>query len=274
MKKYFLILITISLISCDSIKEIEMKKQTRIIFLHHSTGNRIWRGALSKIADKLGLSGDVEKWFNNYNKKKNVNYIIKEREFPKASPYGWNNFPFDYYNIWVKNAGSSHYLGEPTLELLTKDYDVIIFKHCFPVSNMQESNSKADINSPEKTLNNYKLQYQAIKKKLLEFRSTKFLIWTPTAQLESQTNINEAQRAREFYEWVKNVWDTEGDNIFLWDFRKLQTEESLFFKDEYAETLNNSHPNKIFSSKVYPYFCKRIVDVIENRGDSTSRTGI
>ena len=32
--------------------------------------------------------------------------------FPKPNPYGWNNYPYDYYNIWVKNAGEELYMEE------------------------------------------------------------------------------------------------------------------------------------------------------------------
>ena len=260
-------------VSCNNSEEKKMDNQTNIIFLHHSTGNRIWRGGLSKIADKLGFNGDVSKWFDNYSQKNSKNYKITETNFPKESPYGWNNYPYDYYNIWVKNAGEKPYKEEPTLEILTKKYDVIIFKHCFPGSNIKPNDEQPDINSSKKTLDNYKLQYEALKKKMLEFPNTKFILWTLTAQLESQSGEGEAERANEFYEWVKTDWDNTGDNIYLWDFREFQVEGGLYFKNEYADAENNSHPNSNFSSKVAPYFCKRVVDIIEERGDMSNLTG-
>ena len=250
-----------------------MENQTNIIFLHHSTGRCIWNGDLSKIAKKLGFDGDVENWFDKYNNKNGKNYKITESDFPKKSPYGWNNYPYDYYNIWVKNAGDKPFKEEPTLEILTKQYDVIIFKHCFPVSNIKADSANPDIDSDIKTLGNYKLQYEALKKKLLEFPETKFILWTPTALVESRTSKDEAERANEFSEWVKTVWDTKDDNIFLWDFRELQVEGGLFFKNEFAVSANDSHPNSEFSKTVAPYFCKRIVEVTEGRGDITSLSG-
>ena len=36
--------------------------------------------------------------------------------FPKASPYGWHNYPYDYYDIWVKHAGNEPYMEEPSME--------------------------------------------------------------------------------------------------------------------------------------------------------------
>ena len=69
------------------------------------------------------------------------------------------------------------------------------------------------------------------------------------------------------------MWDVKDDNIFLWDFRELQVEGGLFFKNEFAVSANDSHPNSEFSKTVAPYFCKRIVDVIEGRGDIGNLTG-
>ena len=277
LKNLFILFFFLSLIvfnSCKNLEETKMENQTNIIFLHHSTGDRIWNGDLSKIQRKLGFfDGDVEKWFYKYNEKSSKNYNITETNFPKNEPYGWANYPFDYYNIWVKNAGPNAYKEEPTLEILTKKYDVIIFKHCFPVSSIQADSVSNDIDSDIRTLSNYKLQYDALKKKLLEFPETKFIVWTPTALVESRTNKEEAERANEFSEWVKTVWDTKGDNIFLWDFRTLQVEGGLFFKDEYAASPTDSHPGREFSKTVAPYFCNRIVNVIEGKGDISSLTG-
>ena len=52
----------------------------------------------------------------------------------------------------------------------------------------------------------------------------------------------------------------------------LQVEGGHFFKTSYAESNRNSHPNKEFSERL-SYFCNRIVNVIEGKGDNTSLTG-
>lgn len=270
---FFILLSIIIFSNCNNSEEVNMKDQTSIIFLHHSTGNRIWRGELSMVADKLGFSGDVIKWFDDYNKKNVKHYKIDETNFPKKSPYGWKNYPYDYYNIWVKNAGNTPYKDEPTLEILTAKYDVIIFKHCFPVSNIKPNDEAPDINSEVKTLDNYKLQYKTLKEKMLQFPDTKFIIWTPVAQIEKRTNPEEAERAQQFSNWIKTDWDVKGDNIYLWDFRELQVEGSLYFKNEYANSPTDPHPNEKFSHRIAPYFCKRVVDVVEGRGDSSSLSG-
>jgi hypothetical protein len=280
---FFLVfLIIIPLVSC---KKKEAEPDLSIIFLHHSTGSIIWRGesrsfankVAGRISDKLvkkmNSKGVLPSLFEAHNIENQVNYQIEEMAFPKQKPYGWNNFPYDYYNIWVKNEGETAYMEEPTLEMLTREYQLIIFKHCFPVSNIEEDLATPDINSKTKTLANYKLQYAAIKEKLHEFPSTKFILFTGAVQVKANNTEEKAKRAREFFEWVRQEWDEAGDNIYLWDLSSLQTEGGLYFKDEYALSPENSHPNGDFAGMAVELLFNRIIDVAENDGKGTLLTG-
>ena len=248
------------LTSCDS----NSKEMQKILFLHHSTGAGIWMGNTNKYIYKLTKNGDVKSFFQDYNKKNKSNYHISDLIFPKKEPYGWKNYPYDYYNIWVKNAGNNPYNEEPTLEILTAEYDVIIFKHCYPVSRIQEDTGHPDINSEEKRLENYKLQYNALKEKMHQFPQTRFIVWTPAAMVKSGITEVEAKRAFEFYRWVKDEWDEKGDNIFLWDFYNYETEGKLYLLEKYAHSKDNSHPGKEFSGRIAPLFGNFIIDVIKN----------
>ena len=109
----------------------------KIVFLHHSTGHVVWLGTTSKWSAKIFGTSAVKSAIDALNEKNGTDYEIEEMFFPTTNEgYPWANYPYDYYNIWVKNAGDAPYQGEPTLEMLTKDYDVIVFKHCFPVGNI------------------------------------------------------------------------------------------------------------------------------------------
>ena len=230
----------------------------RILFLHHSTGECVWNGG-------------VAAWFDAYNTAHKTAYAITERAFPKESPYGWANYPYDYWNIWVNSAGPKPFKQEPTLEMLTPQYDVIVLKHCFPVSNIEADDGPGDVASDAKCLANYKLQYAALKKKMREFPKVRFIVWTGAAQVKGDTDEASAGRARDFFNWVRTTWDEKGDNIFLWDFQRLETEGGLYLKAAYAS--GDAHPNEAFSKRVAPLFGRRVVDVIEGRGDSASLTG-
>jgi len=248
-------------------------KAAKIVFLHHSTGQVVWTGSTSKVRFKLTGKGDVQNGISEYNRSDNASLEIEEVAFPTGNDYPWDNYPYDYHNIWVKHAGDAPYRGEPTLEMLTKRYDVIIWKHCFPVGNILPDTGRADVDSDAKRLENYKLQYAGLKDKMRSFPDTKFIVWTGAALTRGSTSGEEAQRARQFFDWVKSEWDEPGDNIFVWDFYELETEGGLYLKDTYASAPSDSHPRSDFAGRVAPLLVRRIVDVVQGRGDSTSLTG-
>lgn len=219
------------------------------IFLHHSTGGCIWDGGVSE-------------YFDDYNNQNNTDYQIAEMEYP-AGDYGWENNPYDYWNIWVNNSEQPEYLGQQTLDTLTADYDVIIWKHCFPVGYIEEDSGSGDVTSTDKTVINYQLQYNALKQKMYEYPDTRFIVWTAAAMIQAETNNTYAERTTEFVNWVKNTWDEPGDNVYVFDFYGLETEGELYMKDEYAD--GDSHPNDTFSATVAPEFAQKVIDVIEGK---------
>lgn len=260
MKKILAIITLITLTGCANNKSME-----KAIFLHHSTGYSVWLGKTNNYIYKLTGKGDVQKHIGKYNRANKTNYRVNERFYPAKDPYGWKNYPYDYYNIWVKNSGNDPYLNEPTLEILTREYDLIIFKHCFPVSRIQPDSGFPDIDSDIKSLENYKLQYGALKTKLRQFPGNKFVVWTPAVNTRNVLSEDEAIRTREFRDWIVNEWDEKGDNIFVWDFYSLETEGGLYLAEKYAVSTDNPHPNREFSGRVAPLFGQFIIDVFESK---------
>lgn len=268
--------------SCNrTSKQSDMK----VIFLHHSVGETLWNGRppslLTRAAKKINIKlakmvspkPQMQLLFKDYCNVSMKNYLIEEKVFPQVKPYGGGNNPFDYYNIWVYNSGEKPFKGEPTLEILTKEYQVIIFKHCYPVSNIQPERDTADINSPYPSLTNYKLQYLALRDKLHAFPETRFILFTGAAQVKGNISEEEALRSKAFFSWVTEEWDIPNDNIFLWDLYSLQTEGDIYLKDEYAMSSLDSHPNRTFASKAVQLLFNRIIDVIENDGEKSTLTG-
>ncbi|MBI5487216.1 MAG: hypothetical protein HY905_07780 [Deltaproteobacteria bacterium] len=237
-----------------------MPDDAQIIYLHHSTGGVIWDGG---VADAVAAYDDAN----------GTSYAITERAFPSGDPYPWENYPYDYWNIWVSHAGPDPYQTEPTLEILTAQYAVIVFKHCFPVSGIEPDTGSPDITSSTKSLENYHLQYDALKAKLHEFPANRFLVWTGAALTAGSTTPDQAARSREFFTWVRTVWDEPGDNIFVWDFFELETEGGNVLPVANAASADDSHPNAAFAARVAPLFVNRLVSVILGTGDLTSLTG-
>lgn len=275
----------ITIMSMPSCKNQDEDPSVKILFLHHSTGEVIYNGRppsvlkrlagkISKrLADKLPPKAKLPSLIKEYNTQTGKNYSITEQAFPKAVPYGWNNNPYDYYNIWVYNAGDKPFMEEPTLEMLTRYYQVIVFKHCYPVSNIKPDQDSANINSYYRSIANYKLQYHALRDKMHSFPDTKFILFTGAAQVQANLPEPEASRASKFFAWVVNEWDQPDDNIFIWDLYSLETEGGLYLKDEFAASPNDSHPNKFFASRAVGLLFKRIIDVIETNGRNTNLKG-
>jgi hypothetical protein len=234
----------------------------RIAYLHHSTGGVIWGG---------GVAG----FFDAYNAAHGTTYQIGEYAYPStAGGYPWSNYPYDYWNLWVNHTGASRDRGELNLDDLAAAADVIVWKHCFPVSDVVAGSGTGDVSSESKTLANYQAQYAALKARMRQFPDKKFIVWTGAALVQSATTPENAQRARQFFDWVKNTWDERGDNIFVWDFRALETSGSgnnLYLRSDYSA--GDSHPNDTLARLAAPLIGQRIVDVIEGRGDTGSLTG-
>ena len=276
MKRFHLLTVLIVLLTgCthDGFEPMALKDKdaVNILFLHHSTGNVIYKGSAED-----GQS-DVQKWFDDYNLTQHAKFNFVHQYFPKSKKYhffgyGWENYPYDYYNIWVKNQKDRVFKGEPSLDLLTGHWDVVVLKHCFPVSAVNYS-KEGNIDSSVKTIENYKLQYEALRLKMNEYPNSKFIVWTGAALTKGATTEEQAVCSKDFFQWVKQEWDRPNDNIFLWDFFELETAGGIYMNDEYASSPNDSHPNKYFAAMVAPLFCQRVVDVVINQGEKTDLTG-
>lgn len=264
-KLFIFITFILSIYSCNRKNQENMSKNDKVIFLHHSTGFNIWKGNVSKISWKLFKEGDAQKQIKKLNKKHKTNFILSELWYPENS----DNNPVDYYNIWIKKEQEA----ELPLESFTEKYGTVVFKHCFPISSIEENDGMPNVASEKHTLANYKLQYEALKKKLHEFPDTKFLIWTGATHVKAATNEASAKRMKEFTDWVRNDWDEKGDNVFLWDFYELETEGGLYLKDAYAYSSTDSHPGKEFAAKASVFFVNRLFDVLLGKADENPLTG-
>jgi hypothetical protein len=252
--RWLILCVLAPLVAVPATASTPMPSDAKVAFLHHSTGGVIWGG---------GVPG----WFDDYDFAHGTSYEITEMAYPD-SPYPWDNYPYDYWNIWVSHAGATPYQGQATLELLTPQYDVIVFKHCFPVSGIGPDTGTPDVTSPNKTLENYRLQYAALKAKLRSFPGNRFVVWTGAALRQQDTSPEQAARAKEFFAWVRDTWDEPGDNIYVWDFFALETDGGMYLTPDHAS--GDSHPNGTFAAEMAPLLGQRIVDVIQGVGDSAS----
>lgn len=246
----------------------------KIIFLHHSTGGLIYS------------KGSVAQSIADYNKQHGTTFNISERNFPNK-PYPWENYAYDYWNIWIngyckQQEGTETYKNVECLESLTKDYDVIIFKHCFPGAEVLENTGSPDITSKRKSLENYKLQYRALREKLDRFPDNDFIVWTLVPLHRLSGNAPEtAARAKEFVDWVKTDWLLEDGkkhpNIHIFDYFSLAAELDkqkaggskvqycLKYEYELAHDSGDSHPNDLACKEIGPKFSDFIIQILTSK---------
>ena len=226
-----------------------------IIFLHHSTGAGVYSG------------GGVPGWFADYNSSHGTSYLMNERSYPD-SPYPWASYPYDYWNLWVHGACDSDNTNIECMNTLTQKYDVIIFKHCFPGADVLADTGSPDVGSATKSLENYKLQYRALRALMDQYPQTIFIVWTLAPLHRNATTAANAGRAKLFVDWVMNDFLTEDgklhNNIFIFDFWGLAAGSDNFLKYAYegSHTGSDSHPNQLANQTIGPLFSQAIVDDI------------
>ncbi|MDZ7833608.1 MAG: PKD domain-containing protein [Desulfobacterales bacterium] len=245
--------------------QLALAADEEILFLHHSTGRNVY------------LEGDVPEWISDYNNANGTNYQIQERSYPTGS-YPWHNYPYDYWNLWINGACDSSDPDIECLDSMAADYDVIIFKHCFPGSDIVAGTGTGSVDSRTKTLENYKLQYRALRDLMDTFTDTIFIVWTLPPRHRLATNADNAARAAQFVNWVKNNFLTEDGqahpNIFIFDFWGIVAEQDpnppngevncLKYEFERSHSSSDSHPNTLANETAGPLFAERIVNVIES----------
>lgn len=243
-RRHFLVLASAAL-PFASVRGDEPAADTamKIHFLHHSTGGNLIAGA-----------GGIAKMFTEYNTTFGTDYQFTEEW---SSPSG--NYPYDYY---------SDTFSEANLKKYTEQYNVLIWKHCFPGSSILEDEADPKIDTSRQSLEVYKLQYRALRDRFDAYPDTKFMVWTLPPLHRNATNADEARRATEFSAWVKTDFLTENGshpNMGCFDFRGYVAGEDNFLKYAYEpdHTGSDSHPNQTANDTVCPLFFQSIIDFID-----------
>ncbi len=261
MKKYIL---AIGLTIIASVFANKLYSQ-KAIFLHHSTGSNVY------------YQGNVAGYIDNYNSIHSTSIELKEWSYPNT-PWPWDNYPYDYWKLWIGGSCNSTDPNIACLDTLTRSYDLIIFKHCFPGAGILEDLGTPDVNSDRKSLENYKAQYRALRTLMDSYPSNKFMVWTLVPLHRLATDADQAARAYQFVNWVKNTWLTEDGkehpNIIIFDFYSLVAELSpspaygqqycLKYDYEGSHTESDSHPNTAANEYVGPIFAQAVIDALLN----------
>ena len=213
------------------------QEPVRILFLHHSTGhNLIEEGGV-----RQGLSARGYQFFDHgYNgdglRLADGSYTGTHFEVP-----GDNTDPDGLAEIFSQPY---HEPPDNTFSHLL-DYDVIMLKSCFPVSNI----------ASEQQLGAYQQHYLTLRERMAQHPDKLFIILTQPPQVPGASDPAEAGRARRLADWLASQEYLGGQaNVRVFDFFDLLAGRDDFLRSSYRYDDYDAHPNARANRDVAPVF--------------------
>lgn len=215
---------------------------TDIIFLHHSTGqNLIAEGNLrALLSDKGYLFWDHD--FNHIGLTDPTGTLTKTT-FRIPGAYGRGNTDVD---------GLAHLFAEtvtdPPANAFSRlmQHEIIILKSCFPNSAIKD----------EEMADQFKIWYRQMRDVMDAHPDHLFILITSPPLHPSETNSNEAKRARAMANWLASA-DYRGGhpNVFVFDFFDLLADpQTNTLRQAYWRSTSeaDSHPNRLANEVIAP----------------------
>jgi hypothetical protein len=224
---------------------------TNVIFLHHSVGrNLINQGGVRESLTTAGF----QFWDHDYN--------WEGLSYPDGTLTGYSyGIPDDNTDpdglarlfaqrgyAWPLNAFSG-----------LMQHEVIVFKSCFPASNI----------ASDEQLEDYKSYYLSMRDVTDQHRDKIFIVVTPPPLNPAATDAETAARARAFADWLKSDEFLVGHpNVFTFDFFDLLAEgdpsapDRNMLRTAYREG-EDSHPNELANETIGPLFADFIIDAVQ-----------
>jgi hypothetical protein len=207
----------------------------RIILLHHSCGaNLIAEGGVREGLTALGY----EFYDHGYN---GDGLVLADGTWTGTNfdVPGDNTDPDGYAAIFAQPL---HDPPDNTFSHLM-EYDVIVFKSCFPVSNIES----------EEQLQAYRSFYLSIRARMDEYPDKVFVIVTQPPEVPADSSPEAAARARSFTSWLQSSEYLDGHpNVFVFDFFGLLAGDDNFLRAEYRTDEYDAHPNELANRTIGP----------------------
>ena len=267
-----------------------------LVFLHHSCGAN-W---LSNSLHSALLAKD-------YIDERNDIYYGTDASPDSGRADSLSPYPGDRTDMchWVR--WFNDYLGAVKSHgCATGSNKIVMFKSCYPASNITSDGSGGDPFSTAKTIANYKAVYhhpsgsgntytynsyiyKPLEDIFAENPDTLFIPVTAPPRHYSPsdaTNDTEAHRARLFNNWLKNDWLSSYNaahpglnNVAVFDWFNIlayadnHSSHPNRLKAEYGGTSGNSHPNSTANSYSTQVFASNPTNFIDQAWDDFSQPG-
>ena len=218
----------------------------RVIFLHHSVGaSLIEEGGVRERLTDLGY----EFYDHGYN---DDGLVLADGT--------WTGSNFDVPDDNTDPDGFADIFAQPlhdppdnTFSHLMQ-YDIIAFKSCYPVSDIQS----------DEQLDEYKSYYLSIRDRMDQYPDRIFVVVTPPPQVPAYTDAETAARARAFADWLGSDEYLSGHpNVFTFDFFDLLADPSAnMLRVDYQADEDDAHPNELANRTIGPLFADFIDEAI------------
>lgn len=234
-------------------------EQLRILFIHHSCGERLWQthsdlsGELNAIniephdatyGDTIGDDTDVCHWYPKFRDQLSL-LLTFDHSTDTYYPFG---------------SGIVN--------------DIVMFKSCYPASDIWGMGSgPGDPESCDQSVVNYQATYNAL---LAIFRAnpeTLFIPMTaPPLNRDGGWTSENGGNASYFNHWLADDWAPTDTNIAVFDwFHFLANETDFAAKDHYVDG-SDSHPNTLACEETTTVFIDWVDDIIIRWQEGASTT--
>ncbi len=207
----------------------------RVLFMHHSTGANLTREG--SVREGLAALG-VELWDHGYNDEGLMNAtgdaagVSFDVPDDNTNPDGWA-------------AVFSQTATTPPSNALSRmlEYDVIVFKSCFPASNITDAEMLAK----------YRTYYLSLRETVDRHPDRLFVAFTSPPLVPNETEPANAARAREWARYLTSAQFLGGrKNLVTFDFFSLLADADGMLRPEYRSDDWDSHPNRLANETVGP----------------------
>ena len=236
------------------------------VFLHHSTGGRIYDYDTYTTSNECSTSVPNEmSIYNASNGYVGINSVSLNEDWFASSASGLGN---DWYNWhWIFDN------KEPQADIYPyfTNNKIIIIKSCIPSSHMSGYGSADDTtgaNVNAKTVFNYKWHWRSIVKIMESYPENFFVIWTGAPACSANTTSTAARLSHEFNTWAKDTLAAGLDptygafppNVYVFDFFHRLVDGNYFLSPLYRASETDDHPNAAAADLIAPLWVGEMFD--------------
>lgn len=210
-----------SLVEAPGADPGKLSKRLSMVWLHHSTGDSLLNGGLLGALKQDGLSFyDI-----NYDEAVVDGYVVGDHtDIPDWPKTFTTPKYFDVVKSWELPAGSKH-------------HDIVMFKSCFPNSNIKS----------DEMLAQYKQYYSDLLPTVRANPDILFIAMSTPPLVEAKTTPDAARRARAFSRWLRDEYAPGQKNLKIFDlFDALAIREDKpkanTLVPQFAKGDKDSHP--------------------------------